>query len=279
MKKFLVFFMAILCIAVLVFGHTYWKNKSKAAEIEGRSAVEKLLEKEKAEKQALINSLKPENNKNQSSIDFLRYRALTENQVKVSVVGSNVTAAIGATDSSYGWAELLRKQLQSDIADIGSLRFVNHGYEGYSTSDLITSKKIDLVIKEKPDLVIFENSLFNNHLQSLTIEQTTQDLQNIMAELKTGLPNARIFIMSPNPVVNKDTKNSLGLTYMDYINASKELITKNGWQYIDSISGIEKKLTEENLILVDVLTNDYINPNNKGNRIWFEFLYEFLKSQ
>ncbi|MDQ1144584.1 lysophospholipase L1-like esterase [Bacillus sp. SORGH_AS 510] len=279
MKKFLFLLITIACIGVLVSGHLYWKDKINAAGIEGKKVAEIIEEKEDLKKEELMNKLRPENNIHQSTIDFLHYRALTKEQVIVAVVGSNVTAGTGATDSSYSWAEILQTKLQTSNPDLQSLRLTNHGYEGYTTSDLLISKKVDKVIKDAPDLVIFENSLINNHLRSVPLEQTLLDLQNIMAALKTGIPNARIFMMSPNPIVNKDTKNSLGLTYMDYINASKELIVKNNWPYIDSISGIEKKLTEDNLLLVDTLTNDYVNPNNKGNALWAEFLYAYLKSQ
>ncbi|WP_413024472.1 hypothetical protein [Peribacillus frigoritolerans] len=50
--------------------------------------------------------------------------------------------------------------------------FINHGHEGYSTEDLIKGKKIETVIQDDPNLIIFENSLINNHYQSLSLEQT-----------------------------------------------------------------------------------------------------------
>lgn len=48
-----------------------------------------------------------------------------------------------------------------------------------------------------------------------------QDLESIMEKLQKELPNARILIISSNPVANGKPENSLGLNYLDYIHASE----------------------------------------------------------
>ena len=119
--------------------------------------------------------------------------------------------------------------------------------------------------------------MITNYEQSVSIVQTEQDLKNIMSKMQKQLPNAQILIMSPNPIATNKNENSLGLTYLDYIKESEKVIKKNNWSYIDSIEGIEKKLKKENILLVDILTNDYVHPNDKGNLLWFQVLYEYLK--
>ncbi|MGN7398143.1 SGNH/GDSL hydrolase family protein, partial [Peribacillus frigoritolerans] len=150
-------------------------------------------------------------------------------------------------------------------------------HEGYSTEDLLKGKKIEAVIKDNPNLIIFENSLINNHYQSLSLEQTEKDLENIMTRLQKELPNAKILIISPNPVANGKTENSLGLNYLDYIQASEQVIKTNRWTYMNSKEGIEKKLKEKNMRLADILTNDNIHPNDQGHYIWFEVIQEYFK--
>ncbi|MBT2667499.1 SGNH/GDSL hydrolase family protein [Bacillus sp. ISL-4] len=276
MKKYGLVFMAGICLAVLVFGHLHWKNMSQAAGIEGEKAEERIKEKEKEEREALIQSLKPENNKQQSLIDYLQYKSLTQDKVIVSLVGSNGTSGTGASNTSNSWAGRLEKSIRSERDDLESIGFFNHGHEGYSTKDLLEGEKIDEVIHDNPDLVIFEDSLINNHYQSISLEQTEKDLINIMLKLQKELPNAKILIISPNPVANSKTENNLELNYLDYIKASERVLNKNKWTYIDSIEGIEKKLKEENIRLADILTNDNVHPNDQGHYIWFEVLYEFF---
>ncbi|MED3985208.1 SGNH/GDSL hydrolase family protein [Peribacillus simplex] len=276
MRKYGLIIIAVICLSVLVLGHQHWKNVSEATGVEAREAAAKVKEKEKEERDALIQSLKPENNKQQPLIDHLHYKSLTQDRVIVSLVGSNSTSGTGASNSSNSWAGRLEKSLRADSDDLETLNFINHGHEGYSTEDLLKGKKIEAVIKDNPDLIIFENSLINNHYQSLSLEQTEKDLESIMSKLQKKLPNAKILIISPNPVANGKTENSLGLNYLDYIQASEQVIKTNKWAYMNSKEEIEKKLKKKNMRLADILNNDNIHPNDQGHYIWFEVMEEYF---
>ncbi|MFF2459548.1 SGNH/GDSL hydrolase family protein [Peribacillus simplex] len=277
MRKYGLIIITGFCLAVVVFGHLHWKNISQTAGIEAREAAAKAKEKETEERDALIQSLKPENNKKQPLIDFLHYKSLTQDKVIVSLVGSNGTSGTGASNASKSWAGLLEKSLRADREDLETLRFINHGHEGYSTEDLLKGRKIEAVIQDDPDLIIFENSLINNHYQSLSLEQTEKDLESIMTKLQKELPNTKVLIISPNPVANSKTENSLGLDYLDYIQASEQVIKINKWTYMNSKEEIEKRLSKKNMRLADILTNDNIHPNDQGHYIWFEVMKEYFK--
>lgn len=279
MKKIGLLFMAGICIVVLFLGHLHWNNMSKAAGIEGKKAADRIKEKEKKERQALIQSLRPENNKQQSLIDYLHYKSLTKDKAIISILGSNGTAGTGASNSSNSWAGRLEKNLHSESVDLATLSLINRGHEGYSTTDLLEGKKIDSIIKDNPDLVIFENSLINNHNQSISLEQTENDLINIMSNFQKKLPNTKILMISPNPVANSKTENSIGFNYLDYIKVSEKIIKKNNWNYIDSVQGIQKKLKDENIILADILSEDNIHLNDQGYHIWSEVLYDYFRME
>ncbi|MCR8871021.1 SGNH/GDSL hydrolase family protein [Peribacillus frigoritolerans] len=180
-------------------------------------------------------------------------------------MGSNDTLGTGAIKTSNSWAGRLEKSLCADSDDLETLSFINHGHEGYSTEDLLIGKKIEAVIKDDHDLIIFENRLIDNHHQSLSLEQTEKDLKSIMSKLQKELPNAKILIISPNPVANDKTENSLGLNYLDYIHASEQVIKTNKWKYMNNKEEIEKKLSKKNMRLADILTNDNIHPNDQGH--------------
>ncbi|MEA3573943.1 SGNH/GDSL hydrolase family protein [Peribacillus frigoritolerans] len=277
MRKYGLIIIVVICLSVLVLGHQHWKNVIEATGVEAREAAAKVKEKEKEERDALIQSLKPEKNKQQSLIDYLQYKSLTQDKVIVSLVGSNGTSGTGASKTSNGWAGRLEKSLRSERDELETLGFINHGQEGYSTKDLLESEKIATVIHENPDLVIFENPLNNNQYQSISLEQTEKDLKNIMSKLQKELPNAKILIISPNPVANSKTENSLDLNYVDYIKVSERAIKNNKWTYINSMEGIEKKLKEENMRLADILTNDNVHPNDQGHYLWFKVMDEYFK--
>ncbi|MFD2442789.1 SGNH/GDSL hydrolase family protein [Bacillus sp. CGMCC 1.16607] len=277
MNKYIVFLIAAICISVLYYGHLHWIGNSKAAALEGRKTKEEYLKKEQESKEIMINRLKPEDNKTQSIIDFLHYRALTKEKVIVSVLGGSATAGVGASSTFNSWPELLKKKLQSDFEGLDNLQLINNGNRGYSTTDLLNGLKIEAVINDQPDLVIFENAMINNYLQSISFKQTEKDLNEIMSKLQKGLPNAKIMIISPNPIANNNA-NRLGATYLDYISESEKIIKNNQWSYFNSLEGMGKKVRTEKILLVDILANDYIHPNDKGNFIWFEVLLDFLKA-
>ncbi|RFU64755.1 SGNH/GDSL hydrolase family protein [Peribacillus glennii] len=277
MNKYIVLLCGGICLVILIFGHLHWKKINESAAMEVKIAAEKNLKKEQEQREALINRLTPSKNKPQSLMDFLKYRALTQEKVVVTVLGSNGTVGTGASDSSKAWPALLEKNLRFYSPDLESLKINKRGYSGYSTSDLLKSKKTDVVINDNPDLVIFENSLIINHVKSISIKQTNEDLKNIMSILQKSLPNAKILIMSPNPISNSKNKNELGLTYLDYIKESEKEINKNKWAYLDTMEGMEKKLKDHNNLLVDMLASDYVNPNDYGNSLWFEVLFDHFK--
>ncbi|AOH55878.1 hypothetical protein ABE28_016065 [Peribacillus muralis] len=279
MRKYGLIIIAIICLAVLASGQIHWKNKNQAAGVEAREAEAKLKQKEKEEREALIQSLKPEDNQQQPLIDYLRYKSLTQDKVIVSLVGSNGTSGTGASTSAKRWTARLEKSLRADLDEAKALRFLNHSHEGYSTEDLLEGKKIEEVIKDDPDLIIFEKPLINNHYQSLSLEQTEIDLEKIMAKWQKERPNAKILMISPNSVANGEMENSLGLSYLDYMNASEDVIKKNQWTYLNSKAGMEKKLEKQNLRLADVLTNDNIHPNDRGHQIWFEVLQDYFQQK
>ncbi|WP_075981932.1 SGNH/GDSL hydrolase family protein [Bacillus massilinigeriensis] len=279
MKKYIVLLIFFTCMIGLYLGHLHWKNKTVEASIEGRKTTEKFTEKENLDKAALKKMLSPENNKSQSLVDYLRYKAITQNKASIAVIGSNITAGTGATSISNTWPQLLKGKLKAEYQELNSIELYTFGFEGYSTVDLLKSKKIDQMIAEKPDLVIFENSIINDYSQSINLKQTQKNIEDIMSKIQKGLPNSKLLMMSPNPIVNSNNPNSINLSFLDYVKASEQLINKNKWSYINIISGMNEKIKSNHILLVDILSNDYLHPNNWGYQLLFEVLYDQLKKQ
>lgn len=277
MRNFFVFFIAVLCIGVIITGHLHWNRNITVAESEGKQIVAEALIKEKAEKEALIKDLDPKLHKEQSVMDFLKYMALTKDKVTISVLGSNGTVGIGASQPSGTWPELLASSVRAEIPELKKLQVMNHGHEGYTTSDLIKSGTVDEVIKDRPDFVIFETAILNNYSQSISLMQTTDDIERIVSSLQSSLPEARIFVISSNPIVNIQNRNSQSFSYSDYLNESKKKIEENKWSYIDSVVEIEKKMEAENLLLADIMVSDNLHLNDKGYFLWYQVIFDFLR--
>jgi lysophospholipase L1-like esterase len=276
-RNFFVFFIAALCIGVIITGHLHWNKNITAAGSEGKRIVEETLMKEKAEKDALIKSLDPKTNKGQSVMDFLKYKALTKDKVTISILGSDGTVGIGASHSSGTWPELLASSVRAEIPELKELQVMNHGHEGYTTSDLIKSGTVDDVIMDKPDFVIFETAILSNYSQSISLMQTTDEIERIVSSLQSSLPEAKILVISSNPIVNSQNRNSQSLSYLSYLNESKKKVEENKWSYINSVVEIEKKMEADNLLLADIMVSDNVHLNDKGYFLWYQVIFEFLR--
>ncbi|OOP63016.1 hypothetical protein BWZ43_25530, partial [Heyndrickxia oleronia] len=62
------------------------------------------------------------------------------------------------------------------------------------------------------------------------------------------------------------------------INNTSKFSINNGWIYLDFYLEIEKYLESKNLLIVDVIENDFVRPNDTGNLLIGDILYEYLKN-
>jgi lysophospholipase L1-like esterase len=278
--KILVTGLAICFISVLIIGNKSYNNKISTKAKASKIAYQKDLEKEKEmEKQNKIKSLTPDG-KPLSVIDYLQYVYLKNGSVTISLLGSSATEGTGASKVENSWGGRLKSNLSKDLLqrNVQNLTINNDGFSAYSTEKLITDNKVDLLISQKPELVIFETALLSDYEQNVPVKKTLNNISNIVATIKKSLPNTRIIIQSPNPSTKTIGKNKTGITYDEYVKQSSALITSNNWEYIDIFNGYQSKLKEKNLELKDTLF-DGLHPNDTGYEIWFGLLNDYLNQK
>lgn len=278
MKKIWFVLLTLIFFGIMISGKISYENKISAQGKQAKEAFEKQIKEDERKKQDFINNLNPEN-ENVTYVDFLQYRLLKNSVSKISLLGSSVTIGSGASNPELSWAGRLVTNLGEIRDNYQRVELFNHGVGGYSTKNIINNKIVDQVIQDNPDLVIFETSILNNHGQSITIKDTNDEIQAITDKIKSALPNTEILYTSPNPSSTKLTEvNGLGLTYNDYLNATKTFIISKGWNYVDIYEGMNAKINQQKLKLNDVLL-DGVHPNDEGYKIWFETLYDYMKNQ
>lgn len=274
MKNMLVIGFVVLVCCGLVISHIIWENNIEATVLKSKNEFAKQQKAEEKERRLLLDNLDP--SKNAISFEeFIQYKRIKEDKTiaTISLLGSSVTEGFGASDESLSWAGLLESSLED-------VQVINRGKGGYSTKDILENKMYQNVIKDNPDIIIFETSLLNNHGQALTLKETRETLEKIMNEFNKSLPDTKVLLISPNPSslkLDKQLYNKLGFTYDDYIQDTTELIKSKKWYYLDSYSEINKKLRKDNVTLKSVLT-DGVHPNDKGYKMWFEIIYNYIKN-
>ncbi|WP_201009127.1 SGNH/GDSL hydrolase family protein [Paenibacillus glycanilyticus] len=240
---------------------------------------EELLEKAEVEQEKKrkleIAALAP-NGSPRSYIDDIRYsNAKQDNQpFRLAALGSSVTFGTGASDSkSTSWFPMLVKDLKK-VDGYTSIFYSNDGYGGYTSGMLLKEGKVDELIKQKPNMVLFEICVLNDVGQSVPLDETLRNIENVVDLINKNLPDTKVVLLSPNPML-VEGKNNQNLTLADYVDGAKQLANKKGWDFIDIYEEIKQKKVD----MKDYLS-DGVHPNDKGYKLWFDLLIkEFEKKK
>ncbi|MFP3125350.1 SGNH/GDSL hydrolase family protein [Ectobacillus funiculus] len=232
--------------------------------------------------QDMLTEMKKSSHK--SMIDFLRYTSYKNGSAKIVALGDSVTYGVGASPEgndhlNHSWVGLLQNYVGSNVKGIRNVKIVNKGFPGHTTSQLLKENRINEVIAEQPDIVIFEVCLLNNQRKSVSLEQTNADIKNIVNTIHKQLPETLIVLQSPNPSTTRVKANKLGLTYQDYLDSTKTYVTSKGWYYIDIHTAYEKAIHTKKLPLEQTLIADGVHPNDIGYKIWFDILKNAFSEQ
>ncbi|MBD0379788.1 SGNH/GDSL hydrolase family protein [Paenibacillus sedimenti] len=205
-----------------------------------------------------------------SIVDIIRDIHVFKGSVKISTIGSSVTAGAGVSHVDKSWSSMLRDDL-TKLDGRMKITLTNNGYSGYSTEQV--KNKVGAVITQKPDVVIFETCLINDFGQALPIEKTLGNISTIVETFRKELPDVIIIVMTPNPRVDVGP-NSQGLDFEDYVKKTREFVTEKGWLFIDIYEGFKA----HNADLKVVLNKDGVHPTEAGYKMWFEIMKdEFTK--
>lgn len=213
--------------------------------------------------------------KQESLLDRARFVTERDGEATIVVLGSSVTFGKGATEEQPVWGNLMEANLNE--TDGIKARVINHGYNGYSTADLISKNKIEAVIKDKPDIILFELCLINNnrHPQN-NIEQTKADIQWIMDTFSEQLPDTLVILQTANPTIYNNVFLEQGkVTYEQYNVDIAEYVREQQWPFIDTYHLLLAKMDNQNIFPADVLS-DHVHPNGEGYQMWFELLKDRL---
>lgn len=266
--------MVAFTVVFLILGNMYYSNKIEAQVQKSNLEFERNLAKEERERLARLEKFKDK--KDSSILNRVRYLNAKNGEVKISLLGSSVTAGTGATNAS--WSTLLERHL-NNIDDL-NVKIYNNGYGGYTTTDLINDKKIDSLIQSEPDVILFEVCLLNNNGEAqVPLKQTKEDVEYIVETFKKELPESLIVLQTANPFAEFDAvMPKTGLSYDQYNNEMKEFIEENGWNFIDTYSLMKDEIQNQGLNYSDVLY-DQVHPNDTGYKLWFDAIKPKLESE
>lgn len=220
-------------------------------------------------------------NPDQSITDYLIYRSMVSGQAKMAVTGSSVTKGSGSSHPSKTWSSRVQKHMHQLHPSLQTVHVSNHGYSGYTSTQLVEAHVINPILKEQPDVLFIETSVINNHNKNVSLQDTFTSLDVLYEHYTTALPETRILFLSPNPCTENKfgpRVNQLGLTFIDYIERTTNYIKDKGWAYFDTHNEMLTEMNTQNISLSSTLT-DGIHPNDRGYQIWSDVLWRFMQHE
>jgi lysophospholipase L1-like esterase len=206
-------------------------------------------------------------------IGWLRQRVQQNGTATIVALGSSGSKGVGVANPDDAWFGLLRKELSQD-PELSKLKWVNLGGSGYTTSTVINQGVVQKAIEEKPDVVLLETCAMTDWIRNIPVTKTISNLNEMVGQIQSALPDARIILQSANPTTNPG-KNVLGLTYADYVNQVAQHIREKGWEYIDVFGRFEEMRVKDGKTLTQVVPDGY-HPNEAGYRYWYTAVNDYF---
>lgn len=209
-------------------------------------------------------------------LNYLQKLSDEKEEIKIAVIGSSVTKGSGASDGILNWPSQLMVKLNE--YGISNISLHNFGTSRFKAEDLLRENKVAAMVKESPDIIIFETAVINNYLQSTSLRSTIDYINKFLHKISSELPAAVIIVSSPNPIDYKYGRNEAGYFFEEYLVASENFITYKEYPYVDIYNEMNNRLELERISINEIL-KDGIHPNDAGYRIWTEILFDFFETQ
>jgi lysophospholipase L1-like esterase len=206
-------------------------------------------------------------------IDWLRKRVQQNGTATIVALGSSGSIGVGVANPDDAWYGMLRKELSQD-PELSNVKWVNLGGIGYTTSTVINQGVVQKAIEVKPDIVLLETCAMTDWIRNISVTKTISNLDEMVDQIQSALPDARIILQSANPTANLG-KNVLGLTYTDYVNQVAQHIREKGWEYIDVYEKFEEMRVKDGKTLTQVVPDGY-HPNKAGYSYWYAAVNDYF---
>ncbi|UMZ34209.1 SGNH/GDSL hydrolase family protein [Priestia megaterium] len=252
MKVFVNIFAAVVLIVTIVAGKMYWDHQTSA------EASSKSTSSSSASKVANGNWEDSAENLPKSVKEKLKKAEASGKPMKLLIVGSQATS----TDSK-AWPETLKETLNNTYGSLVETSVLE--YKDETTLDFVRNQDYKDIIKEKPDVLLFEPFLLNDN-GVVGITNTLDNLNVIMSHITEADKDLVTIIQPSQPIYN-------ATNYPKEAEALGEFAKKNGYEYVNHWSAWPDYKSEK---ILDYLVEKQRVPTAKGNKAWSSYLEEYF---
>lgn len=254
-------FVAICCLAMLIFGSIYWEQKISELSAHGVIATSNIDG---------VNN-KPKNVKDQSKSNQINVKDLTSSLPKnvanlinntFTLGGSVEVAIIGSGAITAGenvWPEIFKEKI--DDAFEGLVNVSIYEIPGMTTTEVVEAnlhmERLDIT----PDIVIFEPFMLEDN-GLVGIDQTLLNIQKMLDDIRILNEDVHFFLQPPHPVEG-------AVYYPREVEALKVMAEEKGHTFLNHWSNWPDYQTED---IKPYITKDYEAPTELGHKVWAEYI-------
>jgi len=252
MKVFVNIFAAVVLIVTIVAGKMYWDHQTSA------EASSKSTSSSSASKVASGNWEDYAENLPKSVKEKLKKAEASGKPMKLLIVGSQATS----TDEK-AWPKTLEETLNHTYGSLIETSVLE--YKDETTLDFVRNQDYKDIIKEKPDVLLFEPFLLNDN-GVVGITNTLDNLAVIMSHITEADKDLVTILQPSQPIYN-------ATNYPKEAEALGEFAKNNGYEYVNHWSAWPDYKSEK---ILDYLVEKQRVPTAKGNKAWASYLEEYF---
>jgi hypothetical protein len=178
----------------------------------------------------------------------------TNSEVNIVIVSSEYLEA----EEVRTWPQIFQAELEAKhLNNLLSVKAVM--YTDKSSSEFLLEQQYNLIIEEKPDILLIEPFLLNDHGISM-IENTLENLDVIVNEIRDVNRELVVIVQPPHPLYGEDY-------YLAQVAMLQAHSSERGYIYFDHWKTWPKNGYVDNKI-----------PNQKGHQHWAEYTLNYFIS-
>ncbi|WP_408007913.1 SGNH/GDSL hydrolase family protein [Pseudalkalibacillus sp. A8] len=265
MKKSLYITTIILSITTIIFGHFHWNSKINNTIANAKENAEQVSEKDQPANDVKgSNESKPDikeltKNLSEETKDLISDAIESGEAIDIAVVGSEAQG-MGETP----WPVLLQSGLDEAYGE-GLFNINSYDFGDETSINVIKLEKMTEIIESQPDIVLLEPFIMNDNGE-VGVNDTI-DAIKILERRFTESNEDIIFMLQPShPIFEPQV-------YAIQVNGIKEFAEDEGITYLHHWDDWPDVSDED---VKDFIQEDLSGPNDRGNKIWAEYLINYF---
>jgi hypothetical protein len=251
-QKWMAVVTCIMTLFVIIFGHLYWNGKIKR-HVNASESITKAEKEDASEQYDVVRHLPDE------LVEKVEKAAETDVPLNFVIYGSEATS----TDEQ-AWPNRLKENLEKNYNHYFNISIYSD--EGKTTKDVIAENLYEKIVAEKPDVLLFEPFILKDNGGGVGIENTIQNITSILNEVQKANPEVTIYLQPAHPLYN-------AVNYPRQVERLKEYAEENDYIFLDHWTAWPEQDNQE---LKTYLVDENNKPNEKGNKVWADYLINYF---